>query len=199
MSPCEVASSYDQLAEQWAGPSFNRSNGIAQHIRALQFVTGKGKALDVGCGSSGRFIELMIGREFEVEGLDLSPEMLRLARLRHPQVPFHFADICTWTTTRAYDFISAWDSIWHIPLSSQRAVLLKLCSVLSSSGVILFTAGGLDKPDERRDRSMGVPMYHATIGVPEILRVLHESGCACRHLEYDQYPELHAYFIAQRI
>ena len=64
MSPCEVASSYDQLAERWAGPSFNRSNGIAQHIRALQFVTGKGKALDVGCGSSGRFIDLLIGQEF---------------------------------------------------------------------------------------------------------------------------------------
>ena len=44
----------------------------------------------------------------------------------------------------------------------------------------------------------GVPMYHATIGVPEILRTLDESGCTCRHLEYDQYPELHVYVVAQK-
>lgn len=199
MNPQDVARSYDQLAAYWAGPSFDRSNGIAQHLRALQFISDKGRALDVGCGASGRIIDLLISREIEVEGLDLSSEMLRLARLRHPDVRFHQADVCTWSPPRTYDFISAWDSIWHVPLPLQRAALLKLCMALSPRGVIIFSAGGLDQPGEKEDESMGVRMYHATLGVTEILRVLYEAGCVCRHFEYDQYPELHVYFIAQRI
>ncbi len=199
MTPRDVATSYDELAERWASSGFDRANGIAQHIRAFQFISRRGRAIDIGCGSSGRLINLLISQGFEVEGVDYAPEMVRLARLHHPQVPFHHADICTWAVPGPYDFITAWDSIWHVPLSSQRAVLLKLCSALSSGGVIVFTAGGLDQPGEKEDRAMGVPMYHATLGVPEILRVLDEAGCACRHLEYDQHPELHVYFIAQRI
>ena len=97
MNPSEVAASYDSLAQRWSSAGFDRTNGIAQHMRALQFVQRHGKALDVGCGSSGRFIDLLIGQGFDVEGLDLSAEMLRLARLRHPHVVFHHADICTWT------------------------------------------------------------------------------------------------------
>lgn len=198
MNPSKVAASYDSLAERWNSAGFNRANGIAQHRRALQFVERRGKALDVGCGSSGRFIDLLIGEGFDVEGLDLSSEMLRLARLRHPHTVFHHADICTWTALHTYDFITAWDSIWHVPLSSQRDVLGKLCSALSPKGAIIFTAGGPDEPVEKQDHHMGVPMYHATIGVREILRTLDEGGCTCRHLEYDQHPEGHVYLVAQK-
>lgn len=42
-------------------------------------------------------------------------------------------------------------------------------------------------------------MYHATLGIPKTLQVLADSGCVCRHLEYDQYPELHVYVIAQKL
>lgn len=94
MNPDDIAASYDKIASYWDGPEFNRDNGIAQHQRALQFCAGSGMALDVGCGSSGRLIDLLLGRGFTVEGLDFSAEMLRLARLRHPEVTFHRADIC---------------------------------------------------------------------------------------------------------
>ena len=81
MNSSKVAASYDSLAARWTSAEFNRTNGIAQHRRALMFVERHGQALDVGCGSSGRFIDLLIGEGFDVEGLDLSSEMLRLARL----------------------------------------------------------------------------------------------------------------------
>jgi hypothetical protein len=35
------------------------------------------------------------------------------------------------------------------------------------------------------------------LGIPATLRVISEAGCVCRHLEYDQYPELHLCVIAQ--
>lgn len=62
----------------------------------------------------------------------------------------------------------------------------------------MFTTGGTDAPEEKRDSHMGPPMYHATLGIPKTLHALAEAGCVVRHLEYDQYPEAHVYLIAQK-
>ena len=60
MTTNETAQNYDRLAGHWNGDAFDRQNGVAQHGRALRFVQRRGTALDVGCGSSGRIIELML-------------------------------------------------------------------------------------------------------------------------------------------
>lgn len=198
MKPSELAANYDLLAQRWADPAFDRTNGILPHRRALQFARSRGHAIDIGCGSSGRFLDLLVAAGFEAEGLDLSAEMIRLARLRTPGLVFHHADICQWVPPRRYDFITAWDSIWHVPRGEQSATLGKLCAALAPGGIFIFTAGGLDEPGETQDAHMGVPMYHATLGIPQILRLLDEAGCTCRHLEFDQVPGPHVYFIAQR-
>ena len=64
MKPQDVGASYDQLAGHWDGDGFNRANGIAQHERALQFAPTDGRALDIGCGSSGRLIDLLVDHGF---------------------------------------------------------------------------------------------------------------------------------------
>lgn len=198
METRETASNYDKIARHWASDAFNSSNGISQHERALQFLKEPGSAIDVGCGSSGRFIDLLLSRDFQVEGLDISAGMLALARERHPEVIFHHADICEWEFTKGYDFISAWDSIWHVPLDRHPAVLRKLCAGLNPGGVLIFTSGGVDVPDEVTNPFQGQPLYHAALGIPKLLRLIDRSECVCRHLEYDQYPERHLYLIVQK-
>lgn len=199
MTAADVSHSYDALAAHWAGADFPRENGMAQHVRALSFVSQPGRAMDVGCGSSGRIIDLLIKRGFEVEGLDISEEMLRLARLRHAQVVFHHANLCEWTPPLAYDFISAWDSVWHVPLDSQEDVWRKLMRALAPGGVMILTTGGLDEPGEVQNDHMGVPMYHATPGLPALIRLIADAKCVIRHLEYDQWPEKHVVVVVQRV
>lgn len=194
MTPEQVAASYDQLADQWVDVS---AYGFAQVARAVAFVKRKGAALDVGCGT-GRLMGLLGRHGFRTDGIDVSPAMLALARDRYPDARLFHADICGWELPEAYDLIVAWDSVWHVPLAGQAAVLTKLCRGLAASGVLVFTTGGTDGPDERRNSHMGPPMYHATLGIPETLRVLAEAGCVCRHLEYDQHPEQHVYVIVQK-
>ena len=87
MTPQELRAAYDKIAGHWASDEFNADNGMAQHRRALQFVEPHTEdspraALDVGCGSSGRIIELLLANGIETEGLDISNEMLALARKR---------------------------------------------------------------------------------------------------------------------
>lgn len=198
MNPEQIAKSYDKLASHWSGDGFNRSNGIEQHRRALRFMSKRGKAIDIGCGSSNRIIDLLILEGFEAEGLDISPEMLRLARFAHPQVPFHLADICQWEFPEKYDFISAWDSIWHAPLSMHEAILAKLCNGLEDNGILIFTSGGVDGPGDNTNPFRGEPLYHAALGIPHLLEIISRENCICRHLEYDQFPEQHIYLIVQK-
>ena len=199
MNPKDIGKSYDSLADHWNSDRFPRDNGIEQHRRAIAFVDHCSKALDIGCGSSGRILDLLLHHGFEPEGLDISEKMIDLAMRRHPQINFYNADICQWEFAKKYDFISAWDSIWHIPLCEHKRVLSKVLAALSPEGVCIFTTGGVDEPSETRDSAMGPPMYHSAPGIPKILEIIAESGCVCRHLEYDHHPEPHVYVIAQKM
>jgi SAM-dependent methyltransferase len=197
MRPEDIGRSYDTIASKWQEPQL-QSNGIAAFERALQFTQARRCALDIGCECSGRFIDRLLAAGFQVEGVDVSAQMIGLARARNPGVTLYRADIGRWAWPRAYDFILGWDSVWHVPLAEQRAVLEQMCAGLAPGGVLLFTLGGTDEPGEKRDACMGPPMYTATLGIPQTLAVLAGGGCVCRHLEYDQYPQLHVYVIAQK-
>jgi len=198
MTPAEIAASYDRLAAHWDGDDFPRENGIAAHRRAMRFQTRRGRALDAGCGSSGRIIDLLLAEGYTPEGLDVSPGMLARARRRHPEVVFHEADLVSWEPPHRYDLISAWDSLWHVPLAEQASVLTKLCRGLEAGGILIFTSGGIDGPEEKGDPCLGEPMYHAAPGIPRLLEIVAAEGCVCRHLEYDQFPEEHLCVIVQQ-
>lgn len=198
MNHTQIGESYDRLADQWDSDQFDRSNGIEQHKRAIAFVKERNFALDVGCGSSGCFIDLLIDAGFHVEGVDVSGQMITLARQRHPDVSFYHEDFRFWKFPHKYDFITAWDSLWHLPLDDQEPALKKTCDGLAKGGVLILTTGGLDSPEELTDSGMGPPVYYSTLGIPKTLELLAGSGCVCRHLEYDQFPESHLYIITQK-
>jgi cyclopropane fatty-acyl-phospholipid synthase-like methyltransferase len=198
MKPKDIGKAYDLITRLWESDNFDKNNGIQQHKRAITFSKNKGVALDVGCGCTGRFIDLLLDKGFEPEGLDVSDEMLKLAKTKHPNTAFYHEDICEWVLPKTYDFITAWDSIWHVPLEQQVNVLTKLLLGLNSGGVFIFSCGGLDDENEHTDDAMGEKIYYSSLGINGFLKVISGAGCICRHMEYDQYPELHTYFIVQK-
>ena len=198
MKPEDIGQAYNQITHLWESDDFNRSNGIIEHERALAFVKNRGKALDVGCGCTGRFIDLLRSHGFDPEGVDISQEMIKLAKKRHSEINFHQQDICSWDVPQKYDFITAWDSIWHIPLNQQQKVLTKLVASLNKNGVLIFSFGGTDEQGEHKDSFMGPEVYYSTLGINGFLKLFISLGCICRHLEYARYPELQMYLIVQK-
>lgn len=204
MHPSPIACAYDLLAERWLDGRFNQANGIEQHRRALAFLADadadgeEGWALNVGCGCNTRFNPLLHARRLHIEGIDISAHMLALARAADPAVTLHHADAVTWQAQRQYRFISAWDSIWHVQLAQQAALLRKLMRALAPGGVFIFSTGGLDAPAEHVDSYMGPEVYYGSLGIPGLLEVVNDAGCVCRHLEFDQYPQKHLYVIVQQ-
>jgi ubiquinone/menaquinone biosynthesis C-methylase UbiE len=198
MKPKDIGQAYNKITHLWESDSFDRSNGIIELERAMAFVKNGDKALDVGCGCTGRFIDLLLSKGFHPEGVDISEKMIKLAKKKHPEITFYQQDICRWNVPKKYDFITAWDSLWHIPINQQEKVLTKLVASLNSHGVLIFSFGGTEAQDEHKDSFMGPEIYYSSLGINTLLKLFVSLNCICRHLEYSQYPELHAYLIVQK-
>lgn len=197
MKSFKIGQQYDKIATWWSDHHVNSDYGVPQVERALAFAPNGGKALDVGCGAGGRFVRLFQKQGFEVTGLDASAEMINLAKKHHPNSRFVHADIGDWDTDKKFDFILAWDCLFHLPLNMQKLVLSKLCRMLSSGGIMIHTFG--DDVGEHTDNWQGQEFYYSSIGISQNIELLSQNQLSLLHLELDQFPEKHAYIISRKL
>lgn len=188
---------YDKIANWWNEFHIDSEYGIRQLELALQFSKHKNSALDIGCGSGGRMIDRLIHDGFEVTGIDASSKMIELAQKKHPESKFLNENIITWETEKKFDFILAWDSLFHLPFIEQKNVLAKICSMLNADGIFFYTLG--DAVGEHYSDWHDEKFYYSSLGITENLKILSESNCECKHLELDQFPEKHVFIIAQKL
>jgi ubiquinone/menaquinone biosynthesis C-methylase UbiE len=94
-------------------------------------------ALDIGCGQ-GAFAKRLAEHFDRVQALDLSPEMIRLARERSthfPNIEFRIADVCDLPFASAsFDCIATIATLHHLPYAE---ILLKMKEALKPGGVLL--------------------------------------------------------------
>lgn len=196
MNTSDIGRQYDKLAAWWNDRHFASDYGVLQVKRALGFAPSGGAALDVGCGSGGRLVQRLQEGGFNVTGVDASAQMIGLARANHPDGAFIQSDISDWDTDARFDFILAWDCLFHLPLNMQKPVLSKLCGLLAGGGVLIHTFG--DAVGEHVDTWRGQAFHYSSIGIAQNIDVLRENGMSIRHLELDQFPEKHVYMISKK-
>ena len=197
MQPSDLGKKYNKIAHWWCERHDDSNYGVPQFEQALLYAAGPKKVLDVGCGVGGRFVRLLETDGVDYTGIDVSSEMIKLARVNHPQHQFVHGDICSWQAADRYDFIFAWDSIFHLPLSMQEPVVAKLCDLLTSDGILLYTFGQAE--GEHTDQWHGDDFYYSSIGISGNLQVLLNHGMTVLHLELDQFPQNHVYTIAKKM
>jgi SAM-dependent methyltransferase len=96
-----------------------------------------GEVGEIGCGT-GKFARLLAARSRRVLALDLSPEMIRLARersARFPNIDFQLADVRDRVLpAEGLDCIASIATLHHLPF---REILLKMKAALKPGGVLL--------------------------------------------------------------
>ncbi len=194
MDPKETGAKYDKIAHWWQQQHLDSNYGLSQLRRTLGFSSDQKTALDVGCGAGGRFIRHLGAEGFDVTGLDVSANMIVLAKEQHPSHEFIHEDICSWQSDKHFDVIVAWDSLFHLPIEQHIPVLKKLCSLLNPSAVLMYTLG--DDVGWHKDNWRDDEFYYSSIGVAENIKCLLAQGMALKHLELDQHPEKHVVIIA---
>ncbi|CAG7570784.1 methyltransferase family protein [Barrientosiimonas humi] len=208
----ELREAHDQLAELYAAH-------LADHLasapvdRAVldlfaELVTqgrvdgSAPQVADIGCGT-GRLAPYLARHGFEVSGVDLSPEMIRVARREQPGLEFAVADL------RALPYADAglsgavaWYSLMYLPPGQRADAYAELARVVRPGGhlVTAFKLG--DDRHRRGGARVGVAFDIWWMSVDEVERRLTDAGFvvrfrATRPAEPDE-EQAQAYVIAQR-
>jgi SAM-dependent methyltransferase len=108
--------------------------------------------LDVACGT-GAHLEHLTG--YEVEGLDLDPEMLAVARERLPAVVFHEGDMASFDLGRRFDaVVCMFSSIGYVRTEERlRSAIASMARHLEPGGVLVVEPWL--SPDVWLDRHVG--------------------------------------------
>jgi len=93
---------YDRI---YASLDYTKSTAALEELIAQRRTSSGRRLLDLGCGS-GKHLECF-RKSFEVEGLDLNPGLLALARERlGDEVPLHEGDFCAFDLGARFDVIT---------------------------------------------------------------------------------------------
>lgn len=134
----ELASDFSAIARVLARGPRRRALTAPERALLAHVPTAVRTALDVGCGD-GAIAHSLATRGLHVTGVDLSPEMIALAKERVPaQLNVRFtvrdfmADVPPLGT---FDAVVCVNVVHHLPLD---AAVARLCSLVAPGGVLLI-------------------------------------------------------------
>jgi len=162
-----VEADFDRLAllddEGWTSNN-QYHNSLLRYVRE-----GCEHALEIGCGT-GAFARALAKRCGRVVALDLSAEMIRVARSRSGRfenLEFQLADAMTWSFPQShFDFVCSIATLHHL---EQRELLLRIKNALKPGGVLVVL--DLVQSDSLAERMCDV----VALGVSGSLRLIHNG------------------------
>lgn len=95
---------YDALYEKGLGKDYAKEAGKAHKLIQKYCHSGGFNLLDVACGTGTHAGHL--SRYYKVEGMDLDPSMITLARKKHPKIRFFQGDMVDFNLHRRFDAIT---------------------------------------------------------------------------------------------
>jgi SAM-dependent methyltransferase len=149
--------------------------------------------LEIGCGK-GEFSRRLAATSKLVVALDLSPEMIRIARERSedlPNVEFQIADVMSYDLPpEGFDCIASIATLHHLPL---REGLLKMKAALKPGGVLLILdlfepAGLVDALLNPVAMSLSISLRLMHHGRLRPSRAVRDAWAA--HERHDVYPTM---------
>lgn len=87
-----VQAYYDKTAREWADNGYSDDAALPCLTAFLSLLPKGGRVLDLCCGAGYESIRIK-AQGFEVLGMDISGESLRIARRHDPEIPFYQGDM----------------------------------------------------------------------------------------------------------
>lgn len=127
---------YEKIAQKYTDLYFNDKSDLGFFDKFLTFLPKDAKVLDIGCGP-GTFTQHLIDKGFQVEGIDLSLSMIKIARGKLPQGTFKLMDMRRLEYPDNYfEAIFAAYSLIHIGSPDILATLKGFYRVLKLNGLL---------------------------------------------------------------
>lgn len=169
-----VAAGCDRCAKDYASA---RTSDAPPYLRLLTGRTVEGaNVLDVGCGC-GVPIAASLSHRYQVTGLDISEEQLKLARTAVPNATFVHGDATKLTFEHgAFDAAVMLYALFHIPRPEQAAFFKSLRSWLVKGGLFLASLADNSEPGYIEDGFFGTSMYWSHFSKDETVGILIKAG-----------------------
>lgn len=169
-----VREGYDRLAEAY---DRQRSDDPDFLDELRERVPAGGRILDAGCGA-GRPVAETLAADFDLVGLDISREQVRLASERVPGEPFLQGDMTALPLAdEAFDAVAAYHSVIHVPADQHPAVAREFARVLRPAGHLLLTVGASEWEGTNDDwLDSGVEMRWSIPAPEESVSMLEDVG-----------------------
>lgn len=132
-----IAKTYDELAEQYTKESYEKHLAISSLKQFLSYLPNNSNILDVGCGG-GQDSKFLAKNGCSVLGIDISKEMIRLAKKLAPEGKYMVADLSE-LVAKEFDGIWCCRVFHHISIKEQRVFLRKLNSLLKPNAVLYIS------------------------------------------------------------
>jgi len=176
-----IEQSYDSAAKAYAERLFNELEGkpLDRHLlnRFAESLKGKGVVADLGCGP-GHVAKFLHNAGLEMCGIDISPEMIRIAKEMSPEVEFKVGDMLSLDIDDgSLAGIVAFYSIVHFD-SSQLAAALGECRRVMKNGALILLAFHIGDEVIHVDDLFETPVnldfrFHQAVNVMNELRSQH--------------------------
>jgi SAM-dependent methyltransferase len=160
-----------------------------------------GRVIDLGCGSGVPVTRYFATRGYQVEGFDLSPAMLDIARREVPEAAFHEARIeDVALAPQSVDLIVSFFAIIHVPRSEHARLFGRMWTWLRPGGAALLSLGSGDNPDEYDPDWHGAPMTWSHFDADTNLKMLRDAGFDLDWWEIEESgpDERHLFVLARR-
>jgi len=172
-----VQAGYDAMARdflEW-GQGIHGSPRDRLLAELMARLPDQGRVLDLGCGSGEPSTKELAAR-FQVVGVDISEEQLRLASENVPNASFVHADISEVNFPReSYVGVTAFYSILHVPRDEHAELFRRIARWLRPGGLFLACLGTIGE-EAWEGEWLGVPMFFSSWDAGTSRRLLREAG-----------------------
>ncbi|AEH35531.1 class I SAM-dependent methyltransferase [Halopiger xanaduensis] len=178
-----VRRGYDGLAETYAAQRDPDGGEWRMLERLRERLPSGAQVLDAGCGQGDPVLRrLDDDPAVEATGVDFSRQQLRFASEAAPNVALAQGDITSLPVAdSAFDAVTAFHSLIHVPETQHRAVVDEFARVLRPGGLALLTEGTADWQGANSDwLETGVEMQWYIAGADATREQLRAAGFTVR-------------------
>ena len=141
MNKQDIITFFDSLAPQWDADMI-RDDAIINLILDAGNVVAGADVLDVACGTGVLFPDYLKRNVGSLTGIDISPEMVKIAREKFPQVQVYCSDVEEAVFDKQFDCIMVYNAFPHFP---EPQNLIAVLSGLLKPGGTLTVAHGMSR------------------------------------------------------
>ena len=166
--------SYDRCASAYAESRVGEAHPELELLRTR--LNDGSSVLDIGCGARVPITQLL-AKTFAVTGVDISSEMIRLARASVPCASFLQSDITSVEfDDSSFDAVVAFYSLFYIPREDHPRLFHRIRDWLKPGGYLMCTLSRESEAGYTKDDFFGEKMYWSNYGLSEYEEMLTRIG-----------------------